>query len=127
MEIQTTKILKEVEKMGNIYMVVSPTKKEEVMKDTWGHLAPEPRKKYPCKLLIATNRSDSIIVEQDFGGLPDSPWLYDDTQDFLYESVEVLEPGIYLFVGWYKQFKNGKGIFGGGKFQKVTINTIIRE
>ena len=102
-----------------IYAVYGERKKKEVMQDTLGHLAPKQNTKYPCKLLIASNEQDSIIVEQDFGNLPSSPWLYADLMDFLYE--QDLNVGIYICTGWYKKFKNGNYQFGGGKIEQIEI------
>jgi len=108
--------------MDSIIDAYGTRKKNEVMFDTWGHLAPKPQKKYYCTLVIAIGEDgDRVTLKND---LPGSPWHYDDTEDFLGRSSENLETGVHRFIGWYKKFKNNNYCFGGGKWETANIQWI---
>lgn len=96
-------------------------KRERVLHDTWGHLAPEPGQKYPGTILIAQgDYRDCIILSARFDDLDDSPWLYDDMQEFI-ASAPSERPAIFKWSGWYVRYKNGRCRFGGGKFRKLQL------
>ena len=60
--------------MGGWIDVYGERKAREVRKDTWGHLAPAKGRKYPGWILIAIGiYRDTIIVDNDFPGLENSP------------------------------------------------------
>lgn len=89
---------------------------------TWGHLAPEPSRKYQGCIIVAQGcYGDLIVVRDNFDGLPNSPWYYDDLSDFLMSLPPGLKTGLYQFRGWYKKYKNGRGRFGGGKFEPLLM------
>jgi len=97
-----------------------------VMWDTWGHLAPEPHKRYYGYIIVAvTFNNNHPVFDYEFENLGGGPWLYEDIVMFSFEQTKQLEgPALYRWDGWYKKFKNGNCQFGGGKFEKLTI---IRE
>jgi hypothetical protein len=48
--------------------------REAVLRDTWGHLAPEPGRKYAGTILFTHSEyGDITVIRTDFPGLPDSP------------------------------------------------------
>lgn len=87
--------------------------KNRVMADTWGHLAPSPRKKYRGSILFThTEFGDILPIRVNFENLPESPWLADHVGGFIAEKAE--EPGtIYRFTGTYMMFLNGSPSFSG--------------
>lgn len=88
-----------------------------VMHATWGHLAPEPRKKYPGFMVFAFGQYRDVVIESDYGALPDSPWLYTAEHDFALDKAK--DRGcIYRFDGTVMMCKNGKFKFSG-KVRKV--------
>lgn len=53
------------------------SKKNNVMKDTWGHLYPKPGSKHSGELVIAVGEyGDEVIVTSDFSTLNSSPQRY---------------------------------------------------
>jgi hypothetical protein len=96
---------------------------EEVVKvGTWGHLSPEPHRKYYGWIIVAVGTyRESIVLDDEFPELPNSPWQYDDLHEFSFEATSGFKAGLYKFEGWYKKFKNGNYRFGGGKFKRVEI------
>ena len=62
--------------------------RSEVMKATWGHLAPRKNKTYRGRIVFALGCYDSGELNPtplacDFKGLDDSPWFYDAVIEFL--------------------------------------------
>jgi len=92
-----------------------------VAANTWGHLAPEPRRPYPGYIVFTYGQwGDIIPIDAAFVGLPDSPWFYDDLCSFI-DDRAVTRGTIYRFDGSYMKYKNGKGCFRG------TIRTLVWE
>jgi hypothetical protein len=85
----------------------------QVLKATFGHLAPSIRKKYKGSILFAQGEyGDLVVIRADFPSLPNSPWLHDHLQDFVAERAQ--EAGkVYRFDGSYMMFKNGNPSFKG--------------
>lgn len=89
--------------------------KSEVMAATWGHLAPRQRKTYRGYILFAIPAYDSgtpCIIEAEFKGLADSPWLYDAMWDFacsVERGDEGEGAGVYRFDGTFRNYEfNGE-------------------
>lgn len=87
-----------------------------VMADTWGHLAAKKHKTYRGWILFAIPAYDSgtpCIIESEFKGLDDSPWLYDAMWDFCADRNTVphdenglnAESGVYRFVGSIRNYE----------------------
>ena len=92
----------------------------EVYAATWGHLAPQPRQTYRGWILFAHSAygGETCLINADFGDLDDSPWLYEDLQEYVEHHREVLpnnerEGNVYRFDGTYTKFKNGGCRFSG--------------
>lgn len=90
--------------MGVFELVAGGPKREEVMRDTWGHLDAQPDIRYPGTILFAESEygGDRMVLRADFGDEAGyGPWFYEGIQDWLYE--QTIDPGkLYLFVGWYR-------------------------
>lgn len=102
--------------------------RETVMEDTWGHLAPKPHVKYHGYIIVTTSvfGGDTTLLDYDFKNLDSNPWLYEDVGNFIFHNEFSHDTAsIYRFDGWYKKFKNGGCLFGGGKFRKVCDVTTL--
>jgi hypothetical protein len=87
--------------------------KAAVLHNTWGHLAPEPRKRHKGYLLFAFGEfGDMISIKSDFKGLSDSPWFYDALNDFM-DKHSKRRGTVYRFDGDVMMCKNGKFKFLG--------------
>lgn len=95
--------------------VIGGPRREEIMQDTWGHLAPSPRKLYQGSIVMAHgDYGDLVILRVDFPDLPDSPWFYEDLREFVGHQMFEVEAGtVHRFVGTYRYTKRMGGIFAG--------------
>lgn len=88
--------------------------KEAVLRDTWGHLAPEKGKSYPGRIVFSFGVYDSgdlnpTVLVCDFGEADDEldggPWFYNALNEFL-DRFTPGEPGcIYEWVGTCRNYK----------------------
>lgn len=87
-----------------------------ILAETWGHLAAKKSKSYRGWILFAIPAYDSgtpCIIEAEFKGLNDSPWLYDAMWDFCADRETVphdenglnAEPGVYRFDGTIRNYE----------------------
>ena len=70
--------------LSDIMAPVLARQRNEVLKDAWGHLAPEKDIRYKGKIYIFVspfNKGGGFDFE--FEGLDSSPWLYDAIQEYL--------------------------------------------
>ncbi len=113
--------------LEDAFTIVNQLNQAIVIGNTWGHLAPEPQRKYKGHIIIAIGcyHHETIIMEDEFNDLPDSPWQYNDLQNFVYQATSNFQPGVYHFGGWYKKFRNGNFQFGGGKFRQVKMGEVL--
>mgnify|MGYP003136357968 CR=1 FL=1 len=112
--------------MKEIHDIYSIRKKQEVMRDTWGHLKPKNDEIYIGYIIFAVscfNSSESIIVDTYFG-VPDSPWFYADIIEYVEEN-KPLKHGVYEFRGTYTVTKaeNNRNYyeFDGNITKKVVV------
>lgn len=100
-----------------VYDAYADSKKKMVMEDTWGHLSPQPGRKYSGRILFTHGAYGDIVpIACDFSDLPDSPWFYEDMMQFIRDHIKKdgYEFGsIYRFVGTYVKFKNDNCRFSG--------------
>jgi hypothetical protein len=96
--------------------------RSRVMHATWGHLAPEERRKYPGTILFTQGEyGDCTVIRSNFPDLPGSPWFHQHESDFCFDNKRKLESGvIYKFEGTYMMFKNGNYHFSG-KVKEVAV------
>lgn len=100
--------------------VIGGTTVEEVMRDTWGHTAPEPRRVYTGVMLYAVSAfggDGECLVDARFDGLAGGPWLYMDMHSF-WATHAPTEAGVYRWTGTYVKFKNDNYRFSG-KIRRV--------
>lgn len=92
--------------------VCEASKAQEVMRDTWGHLAPQKGQSYKGYMIYAHSGYDDIVlIDSGFKNLSDSPWLYGNMQDFIAENGE--RGNIYRWDGYYKVFTDNRYCFDG--------------
>jgi len=85
----------------------------DVLKATWGHLAPKKDKEYRGQIVWTISLYEGqnpVPMIVDFGDLPDSPWMYEAVNDLLLDIKEVagceVEPGnVYRWRGTFKNYK----------------------
>jgi hypothetical protein len=83
--------------MDRAFAPVLLSQKQAVLKDTWGHLAPVRGKSYRGYIVFTkTAYGDLSIVDSDFNNLPDSPWLFDAMNDFVFADCDSLIGGAHL-------------------------------
>jgi hypothetical protein len=71
---------------------------------TFGHLAPEKDKTYPGYVLFGlTAWGDEMLINGNFRGLDDSPWLYSAMQELVGKYARK-SGAIYLFKGTFRNF-----------------------
>jgi len=104
--------------------------KNKVMSMTWGHLHPEYRKVYKGYILFTHGAYGDITpIKCEFKDLPDSPWFFQEMEDFLYSKCvesshfyrgnfrttkgKVKVGQIARFDGTYVKFKNDGYRFSG--------------
>lgn len=102
-----------------------------VQNDTWGHLRAEVGRKYKGVLLVAISEysgdGQSVIKSQFEDNADAGPWFYTNVHDWLVhlDINDRLKQGeVYLWRGYYIEFKNG-GYRFCGKFEKVKISLSI--
>lgn len=96
--------------------------KAQVTNETWGHLAPEPRRKYNGFILFAhAAYGDLTVIDYRFKNLEDSPWFCEDLHEFINGIAGEKPQGrIYRFDGTYMKYKNGSHSFSG-KVRRVML------
>lgn len=91
--------------MRDAFAPIMARYRSEIMAATWGHLAPRQRKSYSGYVLFAVPEYDCgtpCIIQADFKGLNDSPWLYDVMWDFASKTNVV---GVYRFEGTFQNYE----------------------
>lgn len=84
----------------------------QVRQDTWGHLAPKPRRRYKGTILFAESEyggQGRTIIRTDFEDLPSSPWFYESMCDFIYGLEGIEEGSVYRWTGTYQFLAGRKG------------------
>jgi len=60
--------------------------KQQVLVNTWGHLAPEKNVSYKGEILFSVSgygNAGKALIDSKFDNLNDSPWLYDAIYEYL--------------------------------------------
>lgn len=98
-------------------------KQQEVMQDTWGHLAPKKGRSYKGWMIWAYGGyGDIILLDADFKKLSDSPWLYEQMQEYISENLN--GEGIYKWEGQVSKIDEGCYCFGG-EIKRIDIKDIF--
>lgn len=85
--------------------------RENVMRETWGHLAPKRNKSYRGFITFAIGCYDSgelnpTVLACELDELEDSPWLYDELNDWLQSTSDQYQVGcVYRFVGKFRNYQ----------------------
>lgn len=103
--------------MQDAFAPIDAMNRATIARHTFGHLAPKPRQVYTGWIVFTYGSyGDYVVIDDGFDGLPDSPWFFEDMNEFICDKAE--RPGtVYRFDGTYTKFKNGAYRFSG----KVTI------
>ncbi len=91
------------------YMPALAAHKEEVMAETWGHLAPKKNQTYTGRIVFAVgiygnDELNPTAIFCEFEGLDDSPWFFDELQDFLYAN-RGKSGYVYEFNGTFRNYR----------------------
>ena len=87
-------------------------KRRDVLRETWGHLAPKPNRPYQGWMIFAhTAHGDCLPIDYDFQRLDSSPWLFEAIMDFINEHTD--EEGIYRWEGIFKMDRQGNCTWRG--------------
>lgn len=115
--------------LADAFAPVEAGYRNQVMTETFGHLAPHPRQKYSGEILFTHGEYGDIIVIRNEIEIEDSPWFFEDIQEFVagrmvqgvgaYVKRTLIKTGaVYRFTGYYMKFRNGAYRFSG-KVTKV--------
>lgn len=98
-----------------------------VLAQTFGHLAPQQDSVYSGYIVLAHSGygDGSVIIEAEFGDLPDSPWFYDGMNEFILDHADELGQerfgrvfrwtGTYEFRNWAEELdEEGEILREGG-------------
>ncbi len=84
--------------------------RQEVLRDTWGHLAPTKGREYPGRIVFSFGVFDSgdlnpVVLVCDFGDLDSSPWFYDALQGFLDRYTPGEAGRVYEWTGTFRNYR----------------------
>lgn len=84
--------------------------RQEVLANTWGHLAPKRGLTYPGRVVFTFGVFDSgelnpTVIACDFEGLDDSPWFYEHLNDWLDQFAPGEAGRIYEWTGTFKNYR----------------------
>lgn len=99
--------------MGNwaekVFAPIEAVYREQVAQDTWGHLAPKKNTTYRGRIMTAKSGydgSDEKIIDMEWDGLDDSPWIFDYVNDWIWENRELMkEDGVYLIKSTFRNYR----------------------
>lgn len=95
----------------------------QVMHQTWGHLEQRRGELQAGWFVysIAAYSGHHVILDSDWGDLPDSPGLYDAMMDYMFRHGE--RGVVTRLEGHVRRFKNGKYQIGGRRYRvRLTKN-----
>lgn len=91
-----------------VYAPIEARHRAQVMKMTWGHLAPRKNKAYRGHIVFAVgcfgdDPLNPTMLSAEFKGLDDSPWFFDAMRDFT--EAQKGDPGnVYRFDGTFRNY-----------------------
>jgi hypothetical protein len=92
--------------MDAAFAPIKLANKQAVYKATWGHLAPKRNRTYQGYIVFTISAfGDMVVVDADFAGLPDSPWLFDAVNEFAFEDEKLVHGAVYKFVGTFRNYR----------------------
>ena len=108
--------------------IFAGSKRETAMRDTWGHIFPEPGSKHTGVIVIATGNSCCTVLGSDFGDLGPSPQRQNiesgacDLFDLDWDDVCVYE--IHCTLHFYKDESRYWNDNDAGRIIKTTIKRV---
>lgn len=79
--------------------------KASVMHNTWGHLDAKPGEIYPCKLVVACDGRQILIVSSTCKAC--GPAFHYDSEEYFFKKLaEKGKEGVFIFEGTYQMYKN---------------------
>lgn len=97
--------------MQNIAEIMSDydeVKRQELLADTWGHLAAKRNKRYKIKIIFSEScyggQGTSLIDTRLYNGLENSPWLYEAILHRI-NKLTKRTPGIYCINGIVRNYR----------------------
>lgn len=100
--------------------VLHESKKEKIMRDTWGHLAATPRESYRGFVLFSVSpNGDHNLLDFDFSGLDGNPWTLDHVSAWWSRESSKSrysadgEVRFWRWEGTYTALKNGSARLSG--------------
>ena len=99
--------------MRELLDALALSKKQAVMRETWGHLKPKPGEHRGYMVFACGEYGDLVSIVSSFDGVGGDPWFHQEHMDFIAEHAS--ERGqLYVFVGSYQwDAKAGRGRFEG--------------
>lgn len=92
--------------------VYAERKKQQVMQETWGHLAPKKGRSYKGYMIWAYGGwGDIVLLDAGFRNLSNSPWLFEAMQEYIGENINA--EGVYKWEGCFEQLDDKCYCFGG--------------
>lgn len=92
--------------------VYAERKRQQVMQDTWGHLAPQRGKSYKGIMVYAHGGyGDIVLLDATFENLSSSPWLFEAMQEYIGENCK--DEGVYKWEGCFEKLDDGCYCFDG--------------
>lgn len=92
--------------------VYADRKKQKIMQDTFGHLAPKKGRSYKGFMIYAHGEyGEIVLLDAKFKGLSDSPWLFDAMQDYI--GGHCKDCGVYKWEGRCTKIDESSICFGG--------------
>lgn len=100
-------------------------KVRQVMRDTWGQLAPQRGKLYKG-IMIYTHSiyGDIVLLYTAFEGLDFSPWLFESMQEYIAEHCK--DEGLYKWEGCLKVFDADVYCFDG-ELKRLEFEVVANE
>lgn len=114
--------------------VYGERKREKVMRDTWGHLAPVPRRFYDGYVIFSVSpNGDHNLLYFDFEGLDGNPWTLEHVSEWWIGETERSEfatsdhLAIWRWTGAYMVQKNGHPRFKGDHCRMSLVPAAIAK
>lgn len=92
------------------FLPVERRYREAVLRETWGHLAPEKNKSYPGRIVFSFGVYDCgnlnpVVLVCDFGELDGGPWFYNALINFLDQYTPGETGVVYEWTGTFRNYK----------------------
>jgi len=84
--------------------------RQQVLAETWGHLAPRKNKKYKGRIVIAVgcygnDHLNPTVLIAEFEDLDDSPWFFDALQEFIQDGIQFDSGQVIEWKGSFRNYR----------------------